>query len=143
VGKLVIRPFRDLFYLQDASLKNAEARRADENSPLFQQREKGSKKQKSPRQGTTEIFYILVHCIFSRPIIAADMPYCGIVDLRDSAVPCGDSIDYSIPSPPLKRRAIFIRPFGLGCFRLDISSPWQTGNRPPIGGISGLHINLE
>jgi hypothetical protein len=48
--------------LQNASLRKAEAQRADENSPLFQQREKVQKKKKSP-QGTAEIFCIL--CIAS------------------------------------------------------------------------------
>jgi hypothetical protein len=43
--------------LHDASLRNAEAQRADENSPLFQQRERVQKTERSP-QGTNEIMRI-------------------------------------------------------------------------------------
>jgi hypothetical protein len=37
---------------------------------------------------------------------------------KNSVAPDEDSNDLLIASPPLKRRAIFIRPFGLGCFSL-------------------------
>jgi hypothetical protein len=44
-----------------ASLRNAEARRAGETSPLFQQREKVQENEESPRRGRLKSF---LHGIF-------------------------------------------------------------------------------
>jgi hypothetical protein len=120
-GDTTDHPFSDLSYCRMPASEMPKARRADENSPLFQQRERVQKTEKSP-QGTTEIFDIPRNASSEDQALS---PICKIAtfqmildETKDSVVPWRGLDWLLIASPAVETAGYFHSPFRAWMFQI-------------------------